>query len=175
MRMPMRLINSHHKQRGFSLIEALVAFLILSVGMLGVASLQTISLRSGQTAALRSVAVIKAGEILDRIRANPTQIANYAVGAGAGGTNNGCNDGTSSCTPAALAADDLFHWKAGLKDALPNNAGTTASIVINPPAAGLILTDVVVTINWQERDAESSAIQNQSYILTSSLCGALQC
>ena len=63
--MNMHMINKH-RQKGFSLIEALVAFLILSVGMLGIASLQTISLKSGQTASFRSVAVIKAQEIINK-------------------------------------------------------------------------------------------------------------
>lgn len=175
LRMDMSQTRRIGTQRGFSLIEALVAFLILSVGMLGIASLQTVSLRSGQTASQRSVAVIKAEEILDRIRSNPTQILNYAVGAGGSGVNNGCNDGTAVCTPGLLASDDIFHWKTDLKSALPNNAGTTGSIVVTPPAAGVALTAVVVTINWQERNAESSAIQNQSYSVSTSLCGALRC
>ena len=73
-------ININHKQKGFSLIEALVAFLILSVGMLGIASLQTMSLKSGHTAALRTVAVVKVEEILESMRSNPTAVNDYAAG-----------------------------------------------------------------------------------------------
>lgn len=162
-------------QRGFTLIEALVAFLILSVGMLGIASLQTVSLRSGQTASLRTVAVIKAGEILDRIRANPSAVNNYAVAAGATGSNKGCNTGLNKCSPADMAADDIFTWKNDLKAALPNNTGTTASVVVTPPGAGAVLTDVTVTVNWEERAVDSKNIQTQSYSVTTSICGAIQC
>lgn len=163
------------QQRGFTLIEALVAFLILSVGMLGIASLQTVSLRSGQTAALRTVAVIKAGEILERIRANPTQMNLYAATTGDTGVEGGCNTGVNRCTLADMAADDIYTWKQSLTDALPNNAGTTASITVTPPGVGEILTDVTVTINWQERAADASDIVSQSYSVTTAICGALRC
>jgi len=166
--------NMKRSQRGFSLIEALVAFMLLSVGMLGVASLQSISLQSGQTAALRTVAVVKAGEILDRIRANPTQINGYAVSTAGSGTDNGCNSGTV-CTAGELAADDIYNWKQSLKDALPNNVNTTASIVVTPPGLGGALTNVLVTVNWQERNLDSAGMSNQSYSIESSMCGALRC
>ena len=71
MNMPM---NNFHSQRGFSLIEALVAFLILSVGMLGIASLQTMSLKSGHTAAMRTVAVVKVEEMLESMRSSNPRI-----------------------------------------------------------------------------------------------------
>ena len=70
----MNMLNNKIKsgQQGFTLIEALVAFLILSIGMLGIASLQTMSLKSGHTAALRTAAVLKVDEILESMRSNPT-------------------------------------------------------------------------------------------------------
>jgi type IV pilus assembly protein PilV len=166
------------RQRGFSLIEALVAFLILSVGMLGIGSLQMLSLRSGTTASLRSLAVIKAIEISERMRANPTALINYASGVGDAGTDNGCNDlggAIKRCTPGELAADDVFNWKTDLKSALPNNAGTTASIVVTPPGANDVLTTVDITINWNERDLDKQAQVAQQYTLSTSLCGALEC
>ena len=79
------------KQSGFSLIEALVAFMIISVGMLGIASLQTISMKAGHTAILRTSAVFNVQDILDRMRSNTTQIAAYAVDAAGMGTDGGCN------------------------------------------------------------------------------------
>lgn len=167
----------HRSQRGFSLIEALVAFLILSVGMLGIASLQTVSLRAGSTAALRNVAVIKAGEFMELIRSNPTQVANYAVGASSTGTDNNCSDtGTvSACTPQQMAEDDIYHWLQSLRGALPNNSGTSATVSITPPAAGEALTTVTISINWTERNADTQTLDNQNYSLTGQVCGALKC
>ena len=159
-------INIEHKQKGFSLIEALVAFLILSVGMLGIASLQTMSLKSGHTAALRTVAVMKVDEILESMRSNPADLLNYAAGPADMGTDNGCSQTTvaaANCTPAQMALDELFRWKSSLIEALPNNAGTTATVVITPAAPPATLNLVVVTVNWSERDQETGGAANMNY------------
>lgn len=159
-------INSQHKQKGFSLIEALVAFLILSVGMLGIASLQTMSLKSGHTAALRTVAVMKVEEILESMRSNPAAIADYAAGTGDMGIDNGCSQTTvaaAACTSTQMAQDELFRWKRSLIEALPNNAATTASVVITPPAPPSTLNLVVVSVNWSERDLDTGNAANMTY------------
>ena len=159
-------INSQHKQKGFSLIEALVAFLILSVGMLGIASLQTMSLKSGHTAAMRTVAVVKVKEILESMRSNTTVIANFAAGTADMGTDNGCSQTTvaaATCTPAQMAQDELFRWKSSLIEALPNNAATTASVIITPPVPPATMNLVVVSVNWSERDLDTGNAANMTY------------
>jgi len=159
-------INSQHKQKGFSLIEALVAFLILSVGMLGIASLQTMSLKSGHTAAMRTVAVVKVEEILESMRSNPTVIANFAAGTADMGFDNGCSQAlvdAATCTPAQMAQDELFRWKSSLIEALPNNAATTASVIITPPVPPATMNLVVVSVNWSERDLDTGNAANKTY------------
>ena len=159
-------INIEHKQKGFSLIEALVAFLILSVGMLGIASLQTMSLKSGHTAALRTVAVMKVDEILESMRSNPIALLNYAAGTADMGTDNGCSQtsvASANCTPAQMALDELFRWKRSLIEALPNNAGTTATVIITPPVPPATMNLVVVSVNWNERDQETGNAANMNY------------
>jgi type IV pilus assembly protein PilV len=159
-------MNIEHKQKGFSLIEALVAFLILSVGMLGIASLQTMSLKSGHTAALRTVAVMKVDEILESMRSNPAALLDYAAGPADMGTDNGCSQtavAAANCTPAQMALDELFRWKSSLIEALPNNAGTTATVVITPAAPPATLNLVVISVNWSERDQETGSAANMNY------------
>lgn len=159
-------INIKHKQKGFSLIEALVAFLILSVGMLGIASLQTMSLKSGHTAAMRTVAVVKVEEILESMRSNPTAVASYAAGTGDMGIDNGCSQTVvvpSTCTPGQMAQDELFRWKNSLIEALPNNAATMASVVVTPPVPPSILNLIVVSVNWNERDVETGTAASMNY------------
>ena len=159
-------MNNVHRQQGFSLIEALVAFLILSVGMLGIASLQTMSLKSGHTAAMRTVAVMKVEEILESMRSNPSVLISYAAGTADMGVDNGCSQTTvpaATCTPALMAQDELFRWKNSLIEALPNNASTTASVVITPPVPPQTLSLVVVTVNWSERDIDTGTAANMNY------------
>ena len=161
-----RHMNNLHRQQGFSLIEALVAFLILSVGMLGIASLQTMSLKSGHTAAMRTVAVMKVDEILESMRSNPEALMSYSAGTADMGVDNGCSQTTvaaANCTPAQMALDELFRWKRSLIDALPNNAGTTASVIITPAVPPQTLSQVVVTVNWSERDLDTGNAANMNY------------
>jgi type IV pilus assembly protein PilV len=165
-----------YKQSGFSLIEALVAFLILSIGMLGIASLQTMSLKAGHTATLRMAAVMKADEILESMRANstadPVVLLSYAAGTGDSGSDNGCSQTTVAavvCSPIQLAADDIFRWTRSLTEALPNNASTTASVVVTPPVPPETMTDIVVTINWSERDVDNGGATNMNYSVTTQM------
>ena len=67
----MQLSHYRKGQRGFSLIEVLVALVVLSIGMLGIAALYVDSLRSGRTAIHRTQAVILVSDMAERIRANP--------------------------------------------------------------------------------------------------------
>ena len=165
MNMNMHMINKH-RQQGFSLIEALVAFLILSVGMLGIASLQTMSLKSGHSAAMRTVAVMKVEEILESMRSNPGAIADYTAGTGDPGLDAGCSQAGSpatTCTPSVMAQDEIFRWKNSLIEALPDNAATTASVVVTPPVAGSTLNLVVVSVNWSERELDTGGSANMTY------------
>ena len=85
---------------GFSLIEVLVALVILSVGLLGLAALQAEGLRGSSTAKFRFHAVRLMGDIADRMRANEAGLADYAVALNGAGSNNPvCAE--SGSTPAA--------------------------------------------------------------------------
>src|SRR5262249_56408603 len=70
--MTLRNPSRSRRARGFTLIEALVALLVLSIGLLGVAALQLTSLRSNPSSSFRSQATLLAYDVVDRMRANPT-------------------------------------------------------------------------------------------------------
>ena len=180
------MIRRHKKvifsQQGFSLIEALVAFLILSVGMLGIASLQMISLKAGHTATLRTIAVIKTEEMFERIRNNPL-ILNPDVGGSYNssitdpGDNNNCNDYGSGqvCNRAEMARDDIYNWKENLGASLPNT-GVTASIVVEDKVVGVMPTaTVTITVNWQERNTETQAMDTMKYSVSAHICDNTGC
>ena len=165
------------KQRGFSLIEALVAFLILSVGMLGIASLQLISLKAGRTAEFRTVAVIKAEEILERIRVNQESVMSYVVDATDAGDDNGCSDSNSAalCTGAEMARGDIFSWKLDLGKSLIH-ANAEATIDVVAPVPGVLPAAIVtVAIVWRERNPETQAMDDVGYSVSSHVCATTTC
>ena len=67
----------HVRQRGFSLIEILVAVVVLSIGLLGLAGLQTTSLRINQSAYMQTQAVSRAYDVIDQVRADLPNWASY--------------------------------------------------------------------------------------------------
>ena len=69
----------NRRSRGFSLVEVLIALVIMSVGMLGIAGLYVQSMQAGRTSMFRHNAVILVGDVADRIRANPTALAAQAT------------------------------------------------------------------------------------------------
>ncbi|MEX2259522.1 MAG: type IV pilus modification protein PilV [Woeseia sp.] len=126
--------------RGFSLIEVLIALIILSVGMLGIAGLYVHSMQAGRTSMFRHQAVILAGDVADRIRANPMAAAAYA-GAGA---DNSCVNGGVNCTPAEMAAHDILLWDQQAVDTLPNgDVAVEFDNSVVPPT-------YQITVSWDE-------------------------
>ena len=112
--------------RGFTIVEALVALVVLAVGMLGIASLYVTTLRASGSATSRMQAINLAGDLGDRIRANRTARAAYAGAAAANGTT--CIGTGVTCTAAQMAAHDLFVWQAAIQQALPGAPVGTVTV-----------------------------------------------
>lgn len=106
---------------GFTLVEVLIAMVIMAIGMLGIAGMYVHSLQAGRTSILRTQAVTLAADVADRIRANPRGGINY-VGVG---TDNNCT-GNTRCTPGQLAAYDVWLWNQQRDLAMP--AGASISV-----------------------------------------------
>src|SRR5215470_8922709 len=102
---------------GFSMVEALIAVLIVAIGLMGVASLIVESLKNGHAALLRTQAVNLVSDMQERIRANPLggdayDCAKYARGpALLGCAPSGATPTAVSCTARQLAEDDLAEWQ----------------------------------------------------------------
>jgi type IV pilus assembly protein PilV len=135
-------ITRSNSQRvgGFTLIEVLIALVILSVGMLGIAGLYVTSMQAGRTSILRHNAVTLAGDIADRIRANPRAGPAYALA----GANNNCVDGGVDCTLGQMAAHDIFLWDQQAANTMPNG---TVNIVFNN---GVAPPTYQITVAWTE-------------------------
>lgn len=162
------------KHRGFTLLEALLGFLILAIGMLGIASLQAISLKAGKTSVYNSVAMMKVDELLESMRANPSSDALTAyVAASAGtGSNNGCT-GTTNCTGTQLAQEDVFWWKKNLKAGLPDSA--TATVEMTDLFLPSMIRTATITIAWQERNKNSEVAADKTYVTSTDICTENPC
>ncbi|KZY63581.1 hypothetical protein A3735_25955, partial [Oleiphilus sp. HI0061] len=155
-------------QRGFTLIEILVTIVILSIGLLGVASLQMQGLRNNQSAYLRSQASILVYDIADRMRAN-------SVAAIAGRyddfdssqttpSNPLCSTSVAGCTAQNRADTDLFEWAQRLN-------GTDESIILLPDARGTIARGLgnffTIEVSWKESqwndDEQNQQVTDQTF------------
>ena len=128
-------------QRGFTLLESLVALIILSVGMLGIAALYVEGLRSGRTAIYRTTAVNLAADMMDRIRANPAAREEYEKA----GKSLGCVDGDKDCTPSELAQDDVAAWEAAVAVSMPAGAETDINVTDIDP-----YFEYEIEVTWPE-------------------------
>jgi type IV pilus assembly protein PilV len=143
--------------RGFTLVEALVALVVLAVGMLGIASLYVTTLRASGSATSRMQAINLAGDLGDRIRANRTARAAYAGAAAANGTT--CIGTGVTCTAAQMAAHDLFVWQAAIQQALPG--APVGTVTVNTATTP---TTYQITVSWVE--SGQTAANAQSYTLS---------
>lgn len=122
---------------GFTLIEVLVAVLILAIGLLGLAELQVVGLRNNYNAYLRSQAILLAYDIAERMRANPVGLSSGAYLGTA--TSDDCE--ASTCTPQQMAGYDLRQWIDAVTTAqLPSSSA-------NITAGGAIYS---IVISWSE-------------------------
>jgi type IV pilus assembly protein PilV len=169
-------ISPLRKQIGTSLIEVLVAVTILAIGLLGIAGIQLMTKQSGFDSAQRTTATMLANFIIERVRANPGVLVNYAGDAATpatpvGGTTMGATEPVPNCSAATpcttleLATHDLWEWEqlidgASEKSGTTNTGGLlqpTACITTTVPAA---LTDrsgqYIITIVWRGKTALSN-------------------
>lgn len=137
-------------QRGFTLIEVLVAVVILGIGLTGIAGLQIMSLRGSQQAYQRTQATLLAYDIVDRMRAN--------LAAARGGEYDTaliddttalplCFGVAADCSPAELADHDRRQWRQALTNTLPAGSGAVGTALV----AGQ--TQATVIVQWVEADA----------------------
>ncbi len=110
------ILTSNIRQRGFTLVEAMVSLVVLSVGMIGTAALFAQGLGAVTTARYRTQAVNLIADMADRIRVNRPGLAAYA---GAAADNNCDPGGGVNCAPAQMAAHDLFVWNQQVQQILP--------------------------------------------------------
>lgn len=131
------------RDAGFTLVEALIALVVLAVGLLGIAALYVESLRASRSALYRTQAVVFATDLADRIRANRLACnATACAYEGAGALTPAC-ESTTGCTPAQLAANDLKRWLDSGASQLPGFTGSVDFTAGTP-------NEYVIQVQWVE-------------------------
>ena len=123
---------------GFTLIEVMVAVLVMSIGLLGLASLQATSLRFNNDSSAQTQAAYLASDMADRMRANVSKAAAYP--AQAAGANANCYT-AAGCSPDEMAANDIHEWNQALAT-LAAGQGTITAL-----GGGLY----TITVMWDEQ------------------------
>jgi type IV pilus assembly protein PilV len=113
----------------------MIAVFVLAIGLLGLAGLQLTSMQNGHSAFLRSQATLGAYSIIDDMRANQANKANYAVALGA-----------TASSSTGLAQQDVDAWLASLAAELPAGIG---SVAVNGDR-------VTVSVQWSDRGTQGS-------------------
>jgi len=129
-------------QKGVGLLEVLIAVVIVAIGLLGLAGLQTVSLQLNQGALVRSQASNLAYDITERIRANWADAAAYSIGL----------DDDPEASPSTLAAADVKEWRDALAATLPDGTGS-----VN--VAG---NRVIVVIRWLDADDQDGGFERNT-------------
>lgn len=133
-----KLIN---RQRGVSLIESMIALVVISVGLLGIAALQITSMKQNNSALHHSQAVWIGYNIADRIRANFPQFDTYkGTNTSTGGYSQDCS--IQSCSAADLVVADQADWATAIGN-LPGGIGTITS----PPG---LPDQLVIQVMWDD-------------------------
>lgn len=166
--------------RGFSLVEVLVALVVLGVGLLGIAKLEGASFSNTSTAARRSLAAIEAdslaaamhvnrgywsgadpsGAVITATGSSVTVTTGAALLAAAVTTAQSCTVAATPCPPVNMAAYDLAQWAQwGLRPVLQNYTATISCGTVTPVSCTVNITWIenAVAVNSQEASAASAA------------------
>jgi type IV pilus assembly protein PilV len=182
-----------HSNRGFSLVEMLVALLVISIGLLGIAKMQALALSNTNGGRLRAIAAIEAGGLASLIASNHnywgalSSALTITVTAGSSGptitstdstlsTSLTCLSGASGtkapCSAQKMAAYDLQTWAGEFKTVMSgvNASNYFAQVSCNALTAGVTQVTCQVTVNWTEQNVagntqSTTAMASPTYTL----------
>lgn len=127
-----------HRDLGFTLLEVLVAIVIFSIGLLGIAGLQVAGMRYTHGSQLRSIATMQAESIADNMRANRRGVedGHYNV-TGNMPTAYPTDCSVNTCSPEDLALYDLVSWNFAAAEGKPHESNQDAL----PGGEGVVCID----------------------------------
>ena len=174
----MKSRSSRRAAGGFSLVEVMVALLVVSIGLLGIAKMQALALSSTGSAKMRSLASIEAASLASTLHADRAYRSSLPVAVtatvGSTGDVTSAQDSTLNstgtarpapctnispavvCTAAQIAAIDLGDWADSLVALLPANANSGATLVCSQYAT-TAANACTITITWTDNVVTTSA------------------
>ncbi len=144
-------IASPRHARGVGMIEVLVSVMVLAVGLLGIAAMQSMALRGGQGSMESTQAVMATNSILEAIRANRTQADAYNMAMTCGTPSGG-----------GVVGADKVAWINALKTTIGSGAGdtTTCGRIVGCDDANA--TNCAITVQWDDSRAGGSGTRQLS-------------
>ena len=130
------------KRSGFSLLEVLIALVLLSIGLLGLASLQITGLKNNQRAHHRSQATQLSYDIADRMRSNKVALNTYSTIDPSNAEAKLVCITIAGCSASEMAENDLYEWNVALVSTLPSSLGTISTL--------LPVGTYQITITWDD-------------------------
>jgi type IV pilus assembly protein PilV len=150
--------------RGFTMLEVLIAIVVLSFGLLGVASLQMLGLKNNQSSLFTSQASALAYDMIDRMRVNRKEVASYD-------TDDNFWDYGSDCSTEKLSGTEMY--KKDINDWLQTLCKRL------PSGKGKITTDnsqIEVSIQWDDsRGTGQTSGSTRNLKVQSQYCSTLPC
>lgn len=177
---------------GFTLIEVLIAVVILSIGLLGMAGIQVQGLRGTTSSTLRSQATILANDIAERVRVNTpgidiagdntaniqySQVNTAAIDCGDNRPATMCtavagnNNPVNQCSSQQMATADIYTFAcglgdtAGVKNLLPGGSATITCTPAGGAATCVPGSTMTVTVNWTDIDPRQGTQANKTHTL----------
>lgn len=139
-------------QRGITLLESLVAIVVMALGILGILGVQMRTLSDTQTGVRRAQAIRLIEDMGERMKVNPNALANINAYVTAFADTPTLPNCASGCNAAQLAAYDVAVWKRIVRENLPTGQ---ASIFVPPAESGLATglgRQLGVMIAWRENE-----------------------
>ncbi len=162
---------------GFSLVEVMVALIVVSVGLLGLAKMEALAIASTTVAGNRSLAAIEAASLASMMHANQDFWQSTAVFTSVSisgtdpfpGQTDACTQ-AAPCVPQGMAEEDMNLWASALSLLLP---GYSAQITCTPLTAiapvsctiGITWAENAVAINSQQTPTVMAGLNGPTYIL----------
>lgn len=153
------------RQAGSTMMEVLVSMLVLSFGMLGMAGVQSVSLRGNQSAYYRTMATTLSTDMVDRMRANLAGVSDGGYDDEDGAATASCFT-AGGCTDVQMAAQDILDWEAAVTATLPG--GSSVVCVDSTPGDGTAAANAcdstgsiyAVKIWWDDNRDGTASTQN---------------